>query len=69
MPKLLAAGVVSMAVQRYPETRVHCVLSDGTVAVLTYDQAENLRSWVTLSTGTSGVPSAVERVVVLTRAD
>jgi hypothetical protein len=69
VPDLLAAGVVSMAVQRYPETRVHCVLDDGTVAILTYDTAENLRSWVTLATGTTGVPSEVERVVVLPRVD
>jgi hypothetical protein len=65
VPELLAAGVVSIGVQRYPETRVHCVLANGTVAILTYDQAENLRSWVTLSTGTAGVPSEVERVAVL----
>lgn len=65
VPDLLSAGVVSIGVQRYPETRVHCVLDDGTVAILTYDQAENLRSWVTLSTGTAGVPSEVERVAVL----
>ena len=69
VPDLLTAGVVSIAVQRFPDTRIHCVLADGTVAILTYDNAENLRSWVTLSTGTTGAPGAVERVVVLSQAN
>jgi hypothetical protein len=34
---ILSPGVVSVAVQRKPDTRIHCVLKDGTVAILTYE--------------------------------
>ena len=44
-PEFCEAGVTSIAVQHQPETRVHCVLSDGTVACLTYDRAEDVRAW------------------------
>jgi hypothetical protein len=49
-PEVCEAGVVSMAVQREPDTRIHCVLADGTVAVLVFDRAENLLCWVTVET-------------------
>jgi hypothetical protein len=39
------ASVVRIAVQRQPDTRVHCVLSDGRVAILVYDRAENQQAW------------------------
>lgn len=60
VPDLLSAGVVSVAVQTFPDTRIHCVLGDGTVALLTYDAAEELLCWSTWST--DGV---VERAMVL----
>lgn len=37
VPELLESRVVSIAIQRQPETRIHCVLVDGTVAILTYE--------------------------------
>lgn len=53
-------GIVRMAVQRKPDTRIHCVLSDGTVSVYVLDKLEQVECWVKLvTTGT------VEDVVVL----
>lgn len=49
-PEVCEAGIVSIAIQREPDTRVHCVLSDGTVAVLVFDAGENLRCWVKVET-------------------
>jgi hypothetical protein len=45
VPELCAAGIVRVSVQRQPETRVHCVLGDGTCAVVVFDPAENLLCW------------------------
>jgi hypothetical protein len=52
-----------IAVQRQPDTRVHCVRADGSVAILLNDKAEQISCWVTHSGGT------VEDVVVLPGAD
>lgn len=45
-PDACSPGVVYVAVQRQPDTRIHLVLSDGSVAVLVFDKAENLICWV-----------------------
>jgi hypothetical protein len=45
VPDLLAAGAVAIAVQRQPDTRIHVVLGDGTVALLTYDETEEVLCW------------------------
>ncbi len=60
VPDLLAAGVVSVAVQRQPDTRIHCALRDGTVAILTYEPQQEVICWSTWETD-----GAVERVMVL----
>lgn len=39
-----------MAVQRQPDTRIHCIRSDGVAAILIYDKAENILCWLTAST-------------------
>ena len=59
-PDFLAAGVVGIAVQRQPDTRVHCWLADGTVGMLVLDKLENLVCWVKVET--SGF---IEHVLVL----
>ena len=66
-PEFCEAGVTSIAVQHQPETRVHCVLSDGTVACLTYDRAEDVRAWwlFEMDDGTEDAVEAVIDVVVL----
>lgn len=64
VPDLLEAGVVSLAVQRQPDTRLHFVLADGTVAILTYEAQEEVLSWsLWTSEGT------VERAMVLPGED
>lgn len=49
-PDICAPMVVDIAVQRQPETRVHFVKSDGEVAMLTYDPAENIMCWTRVVT-------------------
>ena len=64
VPDLLAAGVVSMAVQRQPDSRIHCVLADGKVAILTYEPQEEVICW-TLWQSDTGTNPAVEKAMVL----
>lgn len=59
-PQIGKPSITRMAVQRQPDTRVHCVRSDGTVAILVYDKAENLVCWIEYSTD-----GEVEDVVTL----
>lgn len=62
-PEICQPRVVRMAHQRQPDTRIHCVLSDGTVAVMVYDRVENVTCWVKVtSTAASGL---IEDVCVL----
>lgn len=49
-PELFQEGIIKLAVQRKPDTRIHALLNDGTVAILVYDTLENVRCWVTFST-------------------
>ena len=60
VPDLLAAGVVSIAVQRQPDTRIHCVLANGKVAILTYEPQEEVICWSMWETD-----GTVERAAVL----
>lgn len=65
VPDLHDAGIRHLAVQRQPDTRIHVVRNDGTVAVLVYDRAENVLCWVELETDgyvedVSVLPGALE---------
>lgn len=60
VPDLLEEGVVSMAIQRQPDTRLHCVLADGTVAILTYEPQEEVICWTLWETD-----GLVEKAMVL----
>lgn len=63
IPEIGEPRIVRMAVQRQPDTRIHCVRSDGTAAVLIYDKVENVTCWVeVISDGASGL---IEDVMVL----
>lgn len=46
--------VTKMVLQRQPDTRLHCILSNGNVAVLIYDKLEDLQCWVLVET-TNGI--------------
>ena len=59
-PNICYPGIVRMAVQRRPDTRVHLVRSDGTVVILVFDKAEEVKCFVTLET--EGI---IEDVMVL----
>lgn len=59
------AGITVMAVQRQPDTRIHCVLSDGTVAVMVADKVENVVAWIKVEIGGGGI---VEDAIVLPQA-
>lgn len=50
VPDLTEDGIVHIAVQQEPDTRIHCVLSDGAVAVLVYDELESVKCWVKVET-------------------
>jgi len=59
---ILAAGVKRIGVQRQPDTRIHVVLEDGTVAILVYEPREEVLAWYNWET-TSG--DEVEDVCVI----
>ena len=64
IPEIGKPGIVAFAAQRQPDTRIHCVRSDGKVAVMVYDKAEDVRCWVLVET-----EGFVEDVCVLPDAD
>jgi hypothetical protein len=52
--ELLLAGIVRIAVQRQPDTRVHVVLGDGSVAVFVFDRQQELNAWYKIRAAGSG---------------
>ncbi len=58
------SNITHIAVQRQPDTRIHCMRADGTVLILVHNKLENMFSWVKYSGGGS-----VEDVVILPGAD
>lgn len=47
-------GFVMIAVQRQPDTRIHALMADGTVAVLIFDATEDEQGWVMVDMTASG---------------
>lgn len=45
VPEVGEPSVIRTAVQRQPDTRIHCVRSDGKAAVLVFDPVENVKAW------------------------
>lgn len=64
VPEIGEPSISRMAVQRQPDTRLHCVRSDGTVGVLITDPAENVQCWIDVESS-GGVNGIVEDVAVL----
>lgn len=62
IPEICGVGVSRIAVQRKPDTRIHCVLSDGTTAIGVIDRLENVLCWHTFSTRSGD--SVVDVVVI-----
>jgi len=50
IPEIGQPQIVRIAVQRQPDTRIHCVRSDGTVALLIFDATEQVTCWVDVET-------------------
>jgi hypothetical protein len=50
VPEVGEPGIVRLAVQRQPDTRVHCLRSDGTVAIVVFDKVEGVTCWLTADT-------------------
>ena len=49
-PEIGLPSITRLAIQRQPDTRIHCLRSDGKVAILIYEPLENLRGWVLFET-------------------
>lgn len=62
-PDIGSPGIVRMAVQRQPDTRIHAVRSDGTAVVVVYDKVENVLCLITVTSG--GASGVIEDVCVL----
>jgi len=60
VPEVGLGGILHIAVQRTPDTRIHCVRTDGKVAIMIHDRLEKVTCWVLYET--DGV---VEDAVVL----
>jgi len=50
VPEILLPSCIRLAVQRQPDTRIHCVRSDGKVAVMIDDPVEEVSAWVLVET-------------------
>ncbi|CAB5220632.1 hypothetical protein UFOVP241_10 [uncultured Caudovirales phage] len=59
-PEIGLPGIVRMDCQRLPDTRLHCVRTDGTVIIAVLDKSEDVLAWIPVTT--SGF---VEDVVIL----
>lgn len=64
VPEIGRPGIVRMDGQRQPDTRLHCVRSDGTVVVAVADKNEDVLAWIPVQTD-----GFVEDVVVLPALD
>lgn len=60
VPEMGDGGLIRLGVQQSPDLRLHAVRTDGTIAVLVRDSAENVLCWVDMET--DGI---VEDVTVL----
>lgn len=64
VPELALPGIVRMDVQRKPDTRIHCIRSDGTVMLGVLDKVEDVLAWLEVETD-----GAIEDVVILPAAN
>jgi hypothetical protein len=63
VPDIGQPQIIRLAVQRKPDTRIHCLRSDGTVAVLLFDKVENVECWFEVDT--TGASGLIEDILVL----
>jgi hypothetical protein len=60
VPDIAEDNIVKIAAQRQPDTRIHCVLGDGTAAVLLYETDQDVIAWYKVETD-----GLIENVFVL----
>ena len=65
-PEITQPYITRLGIQRRPDTRIHCVLEDGNVAILVYSPAEGTRSWMPFEPADGG---KVEDVVIYRGSD
>lgn len=58
-PEVGQPSVTKIAVQRQPDTRIHCMRSDGSVAILVFNEIEQVQCWVEYETD-----GAVEDILI-----
>ena len=63
-PTILEAGVVRVAIQRNPDTRIWNVMGDGTIVLVVYEKSEDVVAFLQITTD-----GEFEDVVVLPNAD
>lgn len=63
-PEIGYPGIIRMDCQRLPDTRLHCVRSDGTVVVCVMNRSEEVTAWIPVTTN-----GLVEDVAVLPAAN
>lgn len=61
-PEICEPEITHLAVQRQPDTRIHCVRSDGTVGLMVHDPLEDIWAPVDIETSSDG---EIEDCVVL----
>lgn len=61
VPEIGEPSILTLGVQRQPDTRVHCIRSDGVAAVAVMDHTENVLSWQLVETS----EGEIEDVAVL----
>lgn len=49
-PEVGLPSIITIGYQRQPDTRIHCVRSDGIVAVQVFDKNEDVKCWVLVET-------------------
>lgn len=50
VPDIGSSGIELIVIQRQPDTRIHCMRTDGKVAVMVYDKTEDVKCWVLAET-------------------
>jgi hypothetical protein len=50
VPEVGESGFKQIEVQRYPDTRIHCLRNDGKVALFVFDEAEDVQCWQIIET-------------------
>ncbi len=50
VPELMQSGIKRIALQRTPDTRIYCVMGDGTCMVYIHDVLEDVKCWAKIET-------------------